>query len=159
MEEFDILVRNIKLDHTDNSKVVFDAAVLEWRPIKKEWQQTKKRITCVGYFYNLVENDHLHVNAEEIEDPIYGTQWQIYVSERVEPGTTAEMLKFLSSVKGVGTTTARKLVDAFGLDVISKIMSDASCLNALGLPKPAKDNLYSVKIGRASCRERVFWWV
>ena len=144
MEEFDILVRNIKLDHTDNSKVVFDAVVLEWRPIKKEWQQTKKRITCVGYFYNLVENDHLHVNAEEIEDPIYGTQWQIYVSERVEPGTTAEMLKFLSSVKGVGTTTARKLVDAFGLDVISKIMSDASCLNALGLPKPAKDNLYSV---------------
>ena len=111
MEEFDILVRNIKLDHTDNSKVVFDAVVLEWRPIKKEWQQTKKRITCVGYFYNLVENDHLHVNAEEIEDPIYGTQWQIYVSERVEPGTTAEMLKFLSSVKGVGTTTARTLVD------------------------------------------------
>ena len=138
IKEFDILVRRIKMDNRNDAKTVFDAVVLEWRPIKKEWTQTKQRVTCTGYFYNLVENDHLHVKAEEIEDRIYGLQWQIYVSERVEPGTLAEMEKFLMSVKGVGPTIARRLVDAFGLDTISRIMSDASCLNTLGLPQPAE---------------------
>jgi len=150
MEEFDISVRKIKFIDEEHSRVVFDAVVLDWRPIKKEWQPTKRRITCVGYFYNLVENDHLHVSAEETENPIYGPQWQIYISERVEPGTETELIRFLTSVKGVGSSTARKLVDAFGLDVISKIMGDASCLNALGLPKQAKENLYSVIVDNQS---------
>ena len=67
IKEFDILVRRIKMDNRNDAKTVFDAVVLEWRPIKKEWTQTKQRVTCTGYFYNLVENDHLHVKAEEIE--------------------------------------------------------------------------------------------
>lgn len=150
IKEFDILVRRIKMDNRNDAKTVFDAVVLEWRPIKKEWTQTKQRVTCTGYFYNLVENDHLHVKAEEIEDRIYGLQWQIYVSERVEPGTLAEMEKFLMSVKGVGPTIARRLVDAFGLDTISRIMSDASCLNTLGLPQPAKDSLYAAIVENQS---------
>lgn len=150
IEEFDVLVRKIKMDHRDDARMAFDAMVLDWRPVKKEWVQTKQRITCTGYFYNLVENDHLHVRAEEVEDSIYGLQWQIYASERVIPGTVAEMEKFLNSVRGIGPALARRLVDAFGLDVISKVMEDASCLNTLSLPQPAKDSLYAAIVENQS---------
>lgn len=92
------------------------------------------RATFVGYFYNLVENDHLHVSAELIEDSIYGPEWQIYLYERVTPGTLEEMKKFLTSIKGVGPVAAQKLLDAFGLDVISTVLDDATCLNTLSLP-------------------------
>ena len=150
IEEFDIRVRKIRYHREEDSRTVFEAEVLEWRPRKKEWVPIRQRINCSGYFYNLVENDHLHVSAEEVEDEIYGPQWQIYVSERVIPGTTTEMLKFLTSIKGVGPSIGRRLLDAFGLDVISTILSDATCLNSLGLPQPAKDNLYQAIVENQS---------
>ena len=98
----------------------------------------------------MVENDHLHVNAEEIENDIYGPQWQIYVSERITPGTEEEMLKFLTSIKGIGARIGQKLLDVFHLDVISSILADATCLNGLGLPQPVKDNLYQAIVENQS---------
>lgn len=150
IEEFDILVRRVRFHQEQDTRTVFEGEVLEWRPRRKEWRPTKQKVTCVGYFYNLVENDHLHISAEEVESEIYGPQWQIYVSERVSPGTEVEMLKFLTSIKGVGMGTAKKLLDAFGLDVISTVLADATKLNALGLPQPAKDSLYKAIVENQS---------
>lgn len=142
MEEFDIRVKQIRKSYEETSYMIFDAVVLEWRPRKKEWTESKQTITCIGYFYGLVENDHLHVQAEEFDDPVYGPQWQIYLSERVQPGTELELVKFLTSMKGIGPKHAGLLVQELGLDVISRIMKDPSVLNCLGLPQPAKDSLY-----------------
>lgn len=142
VDEFDIRVKRILYCRAADHRTVFEGERLEWRPRKKEWTPTRDRATYVGYFYNLVENDHLHVSAELIEDKIYGPEWQIYLSERVVPGTLEEMKKFLTSIKGVGPVAAQALLDAFGLDVISTIMADATCLNSLRLPQPAKDSLY-----------------
>lgn len=142
LEEFDILIRKVKLLSDKNNYAVFEANVIEWRPIKKEWSLTKQKITCTGYFYSVIENDRYHVRAEEIEHPVYGTQWQIYAAERIEPGTHAEMTKFLTSVKGIGPEIAKKLIDAFGLNVISTILSDPNSLDRLGLRKDARDGLY-----------------
>lgn len=150
IQEFDIRVRRIRLHREEDALTVFDAEILEWRPRKREWSSTKQKITCTGYFYNMVENDHLHVNAEEIESEIYGPQWQIYVSERITPGTEEEMLKFLTSIKGIGAGIGRKLLDAFHLDVISSVLADATCLNGLGLPQPAKDSLYQAIVENQS---------
>lgn len=144
LEEFDLRVRRIKVHSEETSLTVFDAVVLNWRPIRKDWQESNQKIICVGNFYGIVENDHLHVKAEEFEDPVYGLQYQIYVSERVSPGTEVEMKKFLTSVKGVGAKNAERMIAEFGLDAISSVLKDPSCLNRLGLSKPAKDNLYQV---------------
>lgn len=140
--EFDIRVKRIRFSRESDHRTVFEGEELEWKDRKKEWVPTKQRATFVGYFYNLVENDHLHVSAELIEDSIYGSEWQIYLYERVTPGTLEEMKKFLTSIKGVGPIAAQKLLDAFGLDVISTILDDATCLNTLSLPQPSKDALY-----------------
>lgn len=142
LEEFDILVRRVKMLSEKNNYTVFEANVIKWRPIKKEWSLTKQRIICTGYFYSVIENDRYHVKAEEVENPVYGVQWQIYAAERIEPGTYTEMTKFLTSVKGVGPGTAKGLVEAFGLNVISTILSDPNSLNMLGLKKNARDSLY-----------------
>lgn len=150
IKDVDILVKKVKKHETKTAQAIFDAEVLKWRPIKKEWLRTKKNITCVGYFYDLVENDHLHIVAEETENPIYGPQLQIYTAERIQPGTVTEMVRFLSSIKGVGATTAKRLVDCFGLDVISKISEDMSCLNKLRLSQTAKENLYRTIIENRS---------
>lgn len=142
IKEFDIVVRTLRYHRDSDSYTVFEAEELIWRTRKKEWAPNRQKITCAGYFFNLVENDHLHVKAEEVEHEIYGSQWQIYVSERVEPGSEVEMLRFLTSIKGIGAVNGRRLLDAFGLNVISTIIADATCLNSLGLPQPAKDALY-----------------
>jgi len=150
LEEFDILVKRVKSVSEKDNRAIFDAIVMEWRPRKKEWTQTKQVVTCVGYFYDIVVNDKFHVKAEEVEHPIFGAQWQIYASERIEPGTYTEMVKFLTSIKGIGTAIAKKLVDEFGLDLISTILADANVLNRLSLPQPARDSLYKAIIDNQS---------
>jgi len=143
IEEFDIRVKKIRREFPETSKVIFDAAVLEWRPRRKEWSETRQVITCIGYYYGLVVNDHLHVKAEEFEDPMYGLQWQIYLSERVQPGTELELIRFLTSIKGIGPKIAERLVQEFSLDTLDKVTKDPSSLNRLGLPQAAKDALYN----------------
>lgn len=150
VQTFDIRVKRVRYHSDYDLHTVFDGEVLEWRPRKKEWTPTRQIITCSGYFFNLVENDHIHVKAEEIENEIYGLQWQIYLSERVIPGTEVEMLKFLTSIKGIGSNIGRRLLDAFGLDIISTILTDATCLNTLGLPQPVKDTLYQAIVENKS---------
>lgn len=106
VQTFDIRVKRVKFHRDDTLQTVFDGEVLEWRPRKKEWTPTRQVVTCSGYFFNLVENDHIHVKAEEVDHELYGPQWQVYLSERVTPGTEAEMLKFLTSIKGIGRSSA-----------------------------------------------------
>jgi len=142
LEEADVRVRKIRFRAEDTYETVFTAVVLKWRPKLKVWAETNREVTCKGLFYNLVESDHLHVSVEECDNPRYGLQYQIYKSSRVEPGTETEMRKFLTSVKGVGVTYAKVLMDEFGMDVFSVVREDASCLNRLPLNKAAKENLY-----------------
>ena len=142
LEEADVRVRKIRYHSEDTYQTVFTAVVLEWRPRLKVWTETKKEITCVGQFYGLVESDHLHVHVEEYDDPRHGVQYQIYKSERVQPGTEVEMRKFLISIKGVGAVFADMLMKEFGMDVFSAITNDPSCMNRLGLTKTAKESLY-----------------
>lgn len=142
LEEADIRVRKIRYHSEDTCRTVFTAVVLEWRPRLKVWAETKKEITCVGQFYGLVESDHLHVHVEEYDDPKHGVQYQIYKSNRVQPGTEIEMRKFLISVKGVGAVFADMLMKEFGMDVFTAIVDDPSCMNRLGLNKTAKESLY-----------------
>lgn len=142
-EEFDLRILSIKIHIPATSFTVFEAAVLAWKTRRKEWVDTRQRITCVGNFYSPVENDHLHVLAEEIEDPRYGLQYQIYQSERVEPGTEVELRKFLTSIKGIGPKNADILIEHFGLDVFSQVLKDCSALNRITLSHTVKEALYS----------------
>ena len=132
-EELDLRILKIKTHIPATAFTVFEAAVLNWRPRRREWVDSRRRITCIGYFYHPVENDHLHVRAEEFEDAQYGLQYQIYCSERIEPGTEVELRKFLTSIRGIGPVNAKMLIQNFGLDVFSAVLKDCSILNQLSL--------------------------
>ena len=157
LEEADVRVRKIRFRAEDTYETVFTAVVLKWKPKLKVWVETKREVTCKGLFYNLVENDHLHVFVEECDSPRYGLQYQIYKSSRVEPGTETEMRKFLTSVKGVGVMYAKLLMAEFGMDVFSAIREDASCLNRLPLNKSAKENLYQAVVDNMAYEELVMF--
>lgn len=150
LEEFDLQVKKIKYHSEETAKTVFEAAILTWRPKRKEWLEINQQITCVGNFYGIVEYDHYHVTAEEFDDPIYGPEYQIYMAERVAPGTEVELRKFLKSIPGVGVGTVDKVVGEFGLDTMSIILKNPSVLNRLGLSKPAKDGLYKAIVEHQS---------
>lgn len=153
LEEADVRVRKIRFHSEETYRTVFTAVVLAWRPKLKVWTETKKEVICVGQFYGLVENDHLHVYVEEYDDPRHGVQYQIYKSNRVQPGTEVEMRKFLVSVKGVGAAFANVLMKEFGMEVFSAIKKDPSCMNRLGLTKAAKENLYQAIVENAVYEE------
>lgn len=143
-KEFDIRVKRIRTHSDVTGLTVFDAVVLDWRPRRKEWTESKRKVVCVGYFYGIVESDHLHIQAKETEDPIYGPEWIISTSKRVQPGTEVEMVKFLTSISRVGARYASVLVQEFGLDVISVILKDSRKLMNLKIPQRAMDNLHKV---------------
>lgn len=153
LEEADVRVRKIRFRADDTFDTVFTAVVLKWKPKLKVWVETKKEVVCKGLFYNLVENDHLHVFVEECDHPVHGLQYQIYKSSRVEPGTETEMRKFLISVKGVGAMYANMLMEEFGMDVFSAVRNDPSCLNRLSLNKTAKENLYQAIVENSAYEE------
>ena len=64
IEEFDVRVKRIRTHSNETAFTIFDAVILEWRPRRKEWIESKRRVVCIGYFYIIVENDHLHIQAE-----------------------------------------------------------------------------------------------
>lgn len=73
-------------------------------------------VTVVGTMPFVGVGEELHVVGEWVVSPTYGTQFKAQAVERSAPAGAAAILKYLSSgaVKGVGPSTAKKMVDMFG---------------------------------------------
>ncbi|MCY1714205.1 ATP-dependent RecD-like DNA helicase [Caproiciproducens galactitolivorans] len=82
-------------------------------------------VTVVGIMPLVSAGEELRVVGNWINNPNYGTQFKAEAFERSKPSTTVALLKYLASgaIKGIGPSTAGKIVDAFGmntLDIIEK---------------------------------------
>lgn len=82
-------------------------------------------VTVVGIMPLVSAGEELRVIGSWINNPNYGTQFKAEAFERSKPSTTVALLKYLASgaIKGIGPSTAGKIVDAFGmnaLDIIEK---------------------------------------
>lgn len=73
-------------------------------------------ITAVGVMPPLSPGDKVALTGVFIEHKSYGRQFSARACEVGRPTETADILRYLSSgaVKGVGPSTARRLVEAFG---------------------------------------------
>ncbi len=73
-------------------------------------------VTAVGVVLSINVGEEVKLIGVYKKHPTYGEQFAFDVCERTIPSTTAAILKYLSSgaVKGVGPSTARKLVEEFG---------------------------------------------
>ena len=85
-----------------------------------------ERITVVGIFPFLVEGDTAEFSGRYIIHPSYGRQFSADGFERVAPQSLAAILRYLSSgiIKGVGPSTANKVVEKFGEDTLDVIQNN-----------------------------------
>ena len=75
---------------------------------------------AVGYFHGVSEGETLKLTGKWITHATYGEQFKADLFEKTVPATRASIMRYLSSgiVKGVGESTARKLVEHFGEDTL-----------------------------------------
>lgn len=83
----------------------------------------RENITAVGTMPFLAEGDGVELEGKFVTHPAYGKQFSVNSFERKTPKTAAAILRYLSSgaIRGVGQSTALKIVERFGeksLDII-----------------------------------------
>ncbi len=80
-------------------------------------------VTAVGVVLQIAPGDGIRLRGEWVNHPSYGRQFKIQSFEKSLPATEGAMLKYLSSgaVKGIGPSTAARIVEAFGEDTLRVI--------------------------------------
>lgn len=93
----------------------------------------KEKLTVVGTLPFLNEGDNAVFEGRYIFHPTYGRQFSAKSFERKTPQNSAAILKYLSSgaIRGVGPSTASKIVEKFGEDSLDIIHNRPEALTAI----------------------------
>ena len=95
-------------------------------------------ITATGTMPGISVGEELHLIGEFKNHPVFGEQFNVKTYERSLPSTVTSILKYLSSgaVKGVGASTALKLVNTFGDKTLEVLENEPERLSEVkGLTK------------------------
>lgn len=97
-------------------------------------------ITVVGVLPEISPGEKLKLTGYWDVHATFGRQFRAEFCERSMPDTVAQVLKYLSSgaVKGIGPSTARKIVDAFGEDTFQVLANDPDRLSQIRGISPKK---------------------
>lgn len=100
----------------------------------------RERVTIVGTFPFLSEGETLKLTGNFIVHPTYGSQFSAVTFERTAPSNVAGILRYLSTgvIKGVGPSTAAKIVEKFGaesLDIIQNHPEELAEIKGISLQK------------------------
>ncbi|HCS74113.1 MAG TPA: ATP-dependent RecD-like DNA helicase [Clostridiales bacterium] len=84
---------------------------------------TQLMVTCVGNFPFINQGERVRLEGEWTTHPDYGQQLKMVTYSSAAPTTIQGMESYLASglIRGVGASTARKLVHHFGEDVLDII--------------------------------------
>lgn len=91
-----------------------------------EITSASEQITAVGVVPSVNVGEEVKLIGNYKKHPTYGEQFAFEVCERTIPSTTSAILKYLSSgaIKGVGQSTAKKLVESFGENTLEVIENE-----------------------------------
>lgn len=101
-------------------------------------------ITAVGNLPFVDAGEELHIIGNWVTNQNYGEQFRVEAFERSKPANEAAMLKYLSSgaVKGVGASTAKKIVELFGGSSLDVMENEPERLCAVrGITKPKAEKI------------------
>lgn len=101
---------------------------------------TEEEITVVGNMPFIGHGDDVELYGSYTVHPVYGPQFKVDTVEKNMPTDAAALLRYLSTgaIKGVGPSTARKIVETFGEDTITVLESSPEQLariNGISLAK------------------------
>lgn len=97
-------------------------------------------ITVVGVLPDILPGEEVHFMGTWDTHHSFGRQFKAEICERTMPTTAAQMLRYLSggAVKGIGPSTAAKIVEAFGektFDIIENHPEELARLKGISLDK------------------------
>ena len=100
----------------------------------------REYVTVVGIMPFLGEGESAEFEGEYTVHATYGSQFSVKSYERKTPETAAAILKYLSSgaIKGVGQSTAIKIVEKFGansINIIENSPGELATINGISLNK------------------------
>ncbi len=100
----------------------------------------KERFTVTGTFPFLSEGESVKLTGSFIVHPTYGRQFSAVSFERTAPQNTASILRYLSTgvIRGVGPSTATKIVEKFGadsLDIIQNHPEELAVIKGISIQK------------------------
>lgn len=97
-------------------------------------------VTAVGNVLQISTGDEIKLKGQWVNHPSYGRQFKVESFEKSMPATVDAMLKYLSSgaVKGIGPTTANRIIGMFGEETLKVIENDPEKLTAVRGISPKK---------------------
>ncbi len=92
-----------------------------------------KPVTVVGTFIAPTPGEMLALRGEWSNHPKYGDQFKVAESRTLVPATTDGIRKYLGSglIKGIGKSTAARIVDRFGKETLEIIDNDIEKLTGV----------------------------
>ncbi|MGE5557363.1 MAG: ATP-dependent RecD-like DNA helicase [Bacillota bacterium] len=90
-------------------------------------------VTLVGYFHQLAVGEQIVAEGDWVDHPDYGEQFKVSSYRKEAPVSIKGMENFLGSglIKGIGPSTARKIVGSFGLESLDVIESHPERLQSV----------------------------
>ena len=101
-------------------------------------------VTAVGVLPHIDAGETLRLVGRFDFHSSFGRQFKIKLCERAMPKSTADLLKYLSSgaVKGIGPSTAAKIIDAFGENTFDVLENDPERLSQIkGISRSKADQI------------------
>ena len=106
--------------------------------VEKTNTQFKEDAIVTGHFHDIEESERYKFTGKVTQHARFGEQFSASEFKKEIPNTSQGLVQYFSSDKfpGIGTKTAEKIVEALGLDALSKITKDDNALNDVsGLTK------------------------
>ena len=119
--------------------------------------------TCVGTTSEIKEHDFVTVTGEWIRHKDYGKQLKAYEIIKTLPTKMGDIEKFLTTIDGIGKTTAKKIVAKYGTETFRVLENECariSCISGISVRKAEsigkafkntmsskEDQLFFIKLG------------
>ena len=93
----------------------------------------EEELTVVGYLPFINSGDTLNLIGKFITHQEYGRQFKIDTFEKVMPDTLEGLEKYLSNgiIKGIGPSTAKKIIDMFGEETVNVLKYEPKKLSKI----------------------------
>ncbi len=143
------VVENIIYENAENGYTVCDIS------------SSGQLITLTGYMPSLAEGETVLVYGDWVTHVEYGDQFKVEGYERKLPSTEDEIERYLASglLPGIGKTTARRIVEAFGSEALEVMEHEPDRLLTIsGLTKKKVDAIYKKFMELIGVREVVMFF-
>lgn len=87
--------------------------------------------TCVGTTSEIKEHDFVTVTGEWIRHKDYGKQLKAYEIIKTLPTKMGDIEKFLTTIDGIGKTTAKKIVAKYGTETFRVLENECARISCI----------------------------